>query len=139
MNKNNIIEFLKNNQKKTIFNALDIFIACGENENFNVYIDVEDKHKQHFGWVHGGVFVLLAESAASIASLFEIDIGKYEAICIEINANHLSATTGGRIFAFPKIIFKGRSIFVFEVKITDKEDKMICLSRCTMKIRRRKP
>lgn len=97
-------------------------------------IDVSEKHHQLFGYLHGGVSLLLAESAASIgAELASPE--KHHALGMEINANHLKSIREGFIRAVAEPIHKGRSTHVWSIEIRDDEGDLVCVSRCTLAIR----
>jgi 1,4-dihydroxy-2-naphthoyl-CoA hydrolase len=89
---------------------------------------------QPAGILHGGASVLLAESAASIASIINIDNQEYAAVGLEINANHLRSKSDGIVTAVATPFHKGRKTMVWDIRITDEQDKLICISRCTVAI-----
>jgi 1,4-dihydroxy-2-naphthoyl-CoA hydrolase len=95
---------------------------------------VGPKTHQPAGILHGGASVLLAETAASIASAINIDGHKYAAVGLEINANHLRSKSEGIVTAVATPLHKGRKTMVWDVKISDEEQKLICVSRCTVAI-----
>ena len=51
------------------------------------------------GVVHGGAYVVLAETVASFAANIAVDTTKYYCVGQEINANHLKSTTEGILTA----------------------------------------
>lgn len=64
---------------------------------------------QPAGILHDGASVLLAESAASSASIINIDNQEYAAVGLEINANHLRSKSEGIVTAVATPFFtKGR-------------------------------
>ncbi|NBD25720.1 hotdog fold thioesterase [Paenibacillus sp. T1] len=89
---------------------------------------------QPAGILHGGVSVLLAETAASIASELNIDSSKYAAVGLEINANHLRPKTTGRLAAVATALHRGRKTMVWDIRISDEAGKLVCISRCTVAI-----
>ncbi|GAK08683.1 ComA operon protein 2 [Geomicrobium sp. JCM 19038] len=56
------------------------------------------------------------------------------AVGLEINANHVRSKRDGHVFAVAVPVHKGRTTMIWEIKIVDEEDKLICTSRCTMAI-----
>ena len=90
-------------------------------------------HHQPFGVLHGGVSVVLAESAASVGGHLAAPEG-HSAVGIEINANHVRSMREGRLTATATPLHTGRSTQVWEVKIKDEEDRLICASRCTLAV-----
>jgi len=124
---NQINKFCKN----TLIEVLEIkFIEVGK-DFLKAKMPVTAKVHQPMGLLHGGASVALAESVGSSASLLFVDIEKYEVRGIEISANHLKSKKEGTVFATAKIIHKGKTIHLWEIKITDEEDQLISLCKLT--------
>jgi 1,4-dihydroxy-2-naphthoyl-CoA hydrolase len=94
---------------------------------------VDSRTLQPFGILHGGASVLLAETLVSCAATFVAAPGK---LCVgmEINANHLRPVTSGWVTGTARPISLGRRSQVWEVRIVDENDKLVCISRCTMAV-----
>jgi len=94
---------------------------------------VDSRTRQLFGILHGGASVLLAETLVSCAATFVVAPGK---VCVgmEINANHLRPVTSGWVTGTARPISLGRRSQVWEVRIVDDNDKLVCISRCTMAV-----
>lgn len=96
---------------------------------------VDENTLQPFGLLHGGASVALAESVASIGAWLNVVEDNKNAVGIEINANHLrSCTKGDVVTATAKPVKRGRNIHVWEIKIRDQRNKLVCVSRCTLAI-----
>ena len=94
---------------------------------------VDSRTRQPFGILHGGASVLLAETLASSAATFAASPGK-ACVGMEINANHLRPVTSGWVTGTARPISLGRRSQVWEVRIVDDDDKLVCVSRCTMAV-----
>ena len=95
---------------------------------------------QPAGLLHGGASVALAESVGSAASALFIDNNTQEIRGIEISANHIKSKRDGIVTATAKLINKGRSIHLWEIKITDEAGNLISLCKLTnMVLDRKKP
>ena len=94
---------------------------------------VDSRTCQPFGILHGGASVLLAESLVSCAATFVAAPGK-ACVGMEINANHLRPVTSGWVTGTARPISLGRRSQVWEVRIIDGNDKLVCVSRCTMAV-----
>lgn len=95
---------------------------------------VDERNVQPFRILHGGASVAVAETLCSIGAWVNIPENK-TAVGIEINANHhRSVKEGGKITAVANPIQMGRTIHVWETKITDERGKLVCTSRCTLAI-----
>jgi 1,4-dihydroxy-2-naphthoyl-CoA hydrolase len=94
---------------------------------------VDDRTRQPFGILHGGASVLLAETLVSCAATFVAGPGK-SCVGMEINANHLRPVTSGWVTGTARPISLGRRSQVWEVRIVDDEEKLVCISRCTLAV-----
>ena len=117
--------------KNTMMEALEIeFIDAGE-DFLTAKMPVNSRVHQPMGLLHGGASVALAESVGSAASIMFINPDKQEVRGIEISANHLRSKRDGIVFGTARIVHKGRSIHLWEIKITDENDKLISLCKLT--------
>lgn len=95
---------------------------------------ITDNVRQPFGLLHGGASVVLAESLGSVASGLCIDLQRWAAVGMEINANHLRSVKDGSVKAVCTAIRLGRTTHVWDIKIYDSREKLICISRHTVAI-----
>lgn len=121
-------------EKNTMLETLGIKTEILTPDCVVMTMPVTDKVKQPFGLLHGGASVALAESAASIGAWLNIDQETQAAVGLEINANHLRSKRDGVLKATATPYHKGRTTMVWDIKITDEEDKLVCISRCTVGI-----
>jgi 1,4-dihydroxy-2-naphthoyl-CoA hydrolase len=63
-----------------------------------------------------------------------LDSSKEYAAGQEINANHLRSVLSGELTGIAKIVHRGRTSQVWEIKIHDEQEKLSCISRLTMAI-----
>ncbi len=94
---------------------------------------VTPRHHQPFGYLHGGASLALAETVASIGGYLNCPPGK-GAFGLEINANHLRPVREGTLTATATPLHLGRTTHVWDVKITDERNRLICVSRCTVAV-----
>ena len=96
---------------------------------------VDHRTHQPFGILHGGASVVLAETLGSIASYLCLkDPKKQHAVGLEINANHIRSVKTGFVYGKVIPIHIGRSTQICEIKITNEENKIVCISRLTVAI-----
>ncbi len=95
---------------------------------------VDERTRQPGGVLHGGASVVLAETLASWAATFTVDRKKYYCVGQEINANHIRSVKSGWVYGTAKPLHLGRQSQVWEVKIVDENDKLVCVSRVTMAV-----
>lgn len=129
--KEEFLQFGKKICQNTLMETLEIeFTEVGE-DYLKAKMPVNPRVHQPMGLLHGGASVALAESVGSAASLMFVDVSKYEIRGIEISANHLKSKREGTVFATAKIIHKGKTIHLWEIKITDEDDNLISLCKLT--------
>jgi uncharacterized protein (TIGR00369 family) len=112
---------------------LDIELVETSPERVTASMPVTPRHHQPFGALHGGVSVVLAESVASVGAHLAAPDG-YTAVGMEVNANHVRSVRDGRVAAVGTPLHTGRTSHVWDVKIHHEDDKLICVSRCTLAI-----
>jgi uncharacterized protein (TIGR00369 family) len=113
------------------------YIDVGE-DFLTAKMPVNMRVHQPMGLLHGGASAALAESVGSAASMLFVDMEKQEVRGIEISANHLKSKREGEVFCTARIIHKGRSIHLWEIKITDEEGNLISLCKLTNMVLPRK-
>ena len=95
---------------------------------------VDKRTHQPYGLLHGGASVALAETLGSVAAHCSIDSTKQYCVGLEINANHLKGIREGFVYGTARPIHRGRSTQVWEVKITNKKQQLVCVSRITIAV-----
>jgi 1,4-dihydroxy-2-naphthoyl-CoA hydrolase len=99
---------------------------------------VDHRTKQAYGLLHGGASCVLAESVGSIASAMVIDRSRFQCVGLEINANHVHSATSGYVTGVATPLHLGKSTHVWDIKIYDDNEKMVCVSRLTVAIIQKK-
>ncbi|MBX9783433.1 MAG: hotdog fold thioesterase [Chitinophagaceae bacterium] len=95
---------------------------------------VDHRTKQPYGLLHGGASCVLAETLGSVASALVIDPEKFICVGLEINANHVRSARDGFVTGTCTPIHIGASTHVWDIKIHDEREKLICVSRLTVAI-----
>lgn len=126
------------NVKNTLMEALGITVTSVSDEGVVATMPVDHRTHQPFGLLHGGASVALAETVASLGAYYLIDHDTETCVGLEINANHIRGKKSGIVTAYGKPAHRGKTTMVWEIKIVDEEDELICLSRCTMAILKKK-
>lgn len=116
--------------KGTLMETLEIsFVDVGE--NFLIAkMPVTPRVFQPDGVLHGGATIALAESVGSAATYIFMDAKKYFVRGIEISANHVRSINEGNVFARATVVHKGRTTQLWNIQITDQEDRLI--SQCKL-------
>jgi uncharacterized protein (TIGR00369 family) len=96
-------------------------------------VKVDHKVHQPFGILHGGVSALLAEGAASIGGA--VSVGPDQIVVgTELNCSHLRSMSSGTLTATATPIRKGRTVHVWGIELTDDQDRLICVARCSLQV-----
>ncbi|NQY67596.1 MAG: hotdog fold thioesterase [Flavobacteriales bacterium] len=128
------IEAYKSYEKSGIINNLGIELISAENDSLTGKMPVDDRTKQPFGILHGGASIVLAETLGSIASGLLIDLNNYHAVGLEVNGNHIRPVDSGYVYGKAKAIHIGKKTHIWEIRITNDEGKLVCISRLTTAI-----
>ncbi|MCF6280359.1 MAG: PaaI family thioesterase [Flavobacteriaceae bacterium] len=132
MDKQKVLDHMNNVvMKNTLMETLSIkYTDLGE-DFLVATMPVNSIVHQPMGLLHGGASVALAESVGSAASHLFTDIEKYEIRGIEISANHLKSVREGVVTATARVIHKGRTTHLWEIKVTDENDNLVTLCKLT--------
>ena len=89
---------------------------------------------QPYGLLHGGASCVLAETLGSVGSALCIDQSQFKCVGIEINANHIRGVREGFVTGIASPLHIGGSTHVWDIKIYDEREKLVCVSRHTVAI-----
>ena len=129
--KEKILQYCNHVSKNTLMQTLNIEYTDAGEDFLVATMPVNPSVHQPMGLLHGGASVALAESVGSAASMIYINSELSEVRGIEISANHLKAKRDGIVTATAKIVHKGRSIHLWEIRITDESNNLISLCKLT--------
>ena len=96
-------------------------------------VPVDERTKQPYGLLHGGVSVVLAETLGSMAAVLACPPG-HRAVGLEINANHLRAVTSGWVTGTARPVHIGRTTQVWQIDMCNEAGQPTCVSRITMAV-----
>ncbi|WP_054951377.1 hotdog fold thioesterase [Numidum massiliense] len=122
------------NETGTIVDALGIQMVEASPDKMVMTMPVNGNTRQPFGLLHGGASVVLAETIASYGAWLNVDQKKEAVVGLEINANHVRSKQDGMVTGIGVPLFRGRKTMVWEIKIVDEAEKLICISRCTVAV-----
>jgi len=95
---------------------------------------VNERTRQPLGILHGGASVTLAETLGSVAANMVVDRSKYMCVGQEINANHIRPKPDGHVVGTARALHLGKRSHVWEIRITDEQDRLVCISRLTVAV-----
>jgi 1,4-dihydroxy-2-naphthoyl-CoA hydrolase len=122
------------NFKGTVMELLGIEHREITKEKIVLTLPVTPKTHHPWGALHGGVSVVLAETAATMGACMNIDQEKQFAVGLEINASHIRSKREGILTATATPVHIGHAVSVWDIQISDEQGKLICTSRCTLAI-----
>lgn len=118
--------------KQTILEALNIRVEEFCEDVIVLSMPISDATRQPYGLLHGGVNMVLAETAASFHACWGVDLNERLPVGIEINGSHLNSATSGHVRATGRVLRKSSSLIVHEVEVVHLESgKLLCVSRVT--------
>jgi 1,4-dihydroxy-2-naphthoyl-CoA hydrolase len=95
---------------------------------------VDHRTHQPAGLLHGGASVALAETLGSTGAMLCVDPAKNQVVGLEINANHVRAVRDGWVIGTARPLHRGKTTQLWEIRITDAADKLVCIARLTMAV-----
>ena len=129
--KEKILHYCNKISENTLMRTLNITYTDAGEDFLVATMPVTPAVHQPVGLLHGGASVALAESVGSAASMLFVNPEVSEVRGIEISANHLKAKRNGLVTATAKIVHKGRSIHLWEIRIVDENNNLISLCKLT--------
>ena len=128
------IEDLNRKCKDTMAEALGMrFTEIGD-DYLKIEMPVNKSTHQPYGLLHGGASAALAETVGSVASALCIDPEKQICVGIEINCNHVRGIKDGMVTATARPLHLGGSTHVWDIKVTNSKEQLICVSRLTVAV-----
>jgi uncharacterized protein (TIGR00369 family) len=122
------------------FDALyGLEIVAADAGSIRGVVEVRDGLKQPAGLVHGGVYAAIAESLASLGTaLVVIPEGK---TCMGLanQTSFMRPVTAGTIHAVAEVLHRGRTTWVWDVRISDDEGRLCAITRMTIAVRDPRP
>jgi len=109
------------------------FVAAGD-DYVSARMPVDTRTVQPYGLLHGGASVALAETLGSMAAACCVDPAKKMVVGLDINANHVRGVRSGYVTGTARPLHLGGSTQVWDIRIVDERDKLVCIARLTMAI-----
>jgi uncharacterized protein (TIGR00369 family) len=127
------LELMEARSDNTMVRHLGIeFTEIGD-DYLEARMPVDDRTKQPMGLLHGGASAALAETLGSIGANFSVEEGK-RCVGLELNANHIRAVKSGWVIGHASPLHIGRTTQVWEIRIRDEQDNLVCVSRLTLAV-----
>lgn len=137
-NKHLRIEDLQGSSQKGLVGQLGIEFTRLGPDFLEGTMPVDHRTKQPAGLLHGGASVALAETLGSVGAYLTVDPEHHQVVGLEINANHVRSARSGHVTGVARPIHRGRTTQVWDIRITDGEGKLVCISRLTVAVTSKK-
>lgn len=108
------------------------FLEVGD-DFIRARVPVDDRTRQPFGILHGGVSVVLAETLGSTGAGCTVPPG-YRAVGLDINANHIRSVSAGWVTGTARPVHLGRTTQVWQIELVNDQGQLSCISRITMAV-----
>lgn len=131
------LDILNATNKNTLMEHLNIVYTQLGEDTISATMPVCHFTHQPLGMLHGGASVVLAETLGSVAANFAVDDDSY-CVGLDINANHIRSMRSGHVIGTTNPIHIGVSTQVWQINITDERDRLVCTSRLTIAVKKKR-
>lgn len=128
------MEFNDTLKVESLLKTMGMELLSNEQGEIRMRMPITPVVHQPYGYLHGGATVALCETVASLGTAAMLDLNEEVGMGLEINANHVSSAKDGFATAVGTILHQGRTTHVWDIKVYDDNNKLLCISRCTVAI-----
>jgi 1,4-dihydroxy-2-naphthoyl-CoA hydrolase len=128
------IDQINASSRNTLVDTLGMRVTEVGEDFIRGTMPVDARTRQPFGLLHGGASVALAETLGSLAGNLCLDTAREVAVGLDINANHIRAVTQGVVIGTARALHIGRATQVWEIRIEDEKQRLVCISRLTLAV-----
>ena len=108
---------------------VEVGIGCSR-----LVVDLDRKHLQPFGLVHGGVFASIIDAAAFWAVYYDIEDQNDGLTTVDLKLNYLAPATSGKLVAKGRRIKLGRTLGYAEAEVRSETDRILAHGTSTVMI-----
>src|SRR4030081_396638 len=123
------LEELNTGRTGTILEHIGVEFTQIGDDFVRATMPVDARTHQPFGLLHGGASVALAETLGSVGGMLTLDPAVEVAVGLDINANHLRGVKSGTVTGTARSLHLGRTTQVWEIRIEDEAQRLVCISR----------
>jgi uncharacterized domain 1 len=128
------LDALNGLSKNTMVEHLGIEFTAIGSDSIEAKMPVDARTHQPFGLLHGGASVALAETLGSVAAACCVDGTRQFCVGLDINANHIRGVKQGYVKGTTRPLHIGKTTQVWEIRIVNDHDELVCISRITMAV-----
>lgn len=101
----------------------------------HAHVDIDERHHQPFGVVHGGVWCAIVETVASVAGLINVAADGNAVVGVHNATDFLRTHRHGRVDVYGEPVHLGRTQQLWQVRITRAEDdKPVALGQVRLQV-----
>jgi uncharacterized protein (TIGR00369 family) len=104
------------------------FVKAAPNE-FVAEIEIDERHLQPYGIVHGGVYAGMIETLCSTGAALNVYSEGKSAVGLENTTSFLRAVRSGTLRGTARPVLTGRRSHVWEAQVTDDRDRLVATGR----------
>jgi 1,4-dihydroxy-2-naphthoyl-CoA hydrolase len=128
------LEELNRLNSGNLLGHLGIEFVAIDSDSLTARMPVDHRTTQPFGLLHGGASVALAESVGSFAAFLALRDDSKTTVGLEVNANHLRPVIAGFVYGVARPLHLGRTIQVWDIRISDENMRLVCVARLTVAV-----
>ena len=121
--------------ERTLIGMLGVEVVEVTDDVVRGRMPVEDRIRQPYGIVHGGAMTAIAESLSSMGTAQGVLAEGKIAMGQEINASFMRPISSGHVNALARVRRRGRTVWNWDIEITDDEGRLCALLRATIAVR----
>jgi 1,4-dihydroxy-2-naphthoyl-CoA hydrolase len=107
----------------------------GSADVVRAHVGVADHLLQPVGLVHGGVFASIAEALASYGTNLAVNADGEIGLGMSNHSTFLRPVRAGTVHAVARPRHRGRTTWVWDVELTDDDERLCAVSRVTIAVR----
>ena len=131
VNQSELLKEINKMSSNTLMETLDIVLTEIGDNYVICKMPVNSSVHQPAGILHGGATAALVETVGSFASRYFIKDKDLAIRGVEITTNHVRSISEGFVYAKASNIHMGRTMQIWEVRVTDRSEKLISIGKLT--------
>ena len=131
--KNITLDALNKRLENTLASHLGMEVTEFGDHYLIMKMPVDKRTIQPLGLLNGGASMALAETVGSLAANITVSDDK-ACVGLDINGNHIKSAREGYVYGKAVPLHIGNRTHVWEIKITDESENLICIARLTVAV-----
>src|SRR5215471_15279831 len=105
--------------------AMGIRLLRANADEVTAELEIDERHRQAYGIVHGGVYSGMVETVSSVAAALWASRHQQSVVGLENHTSFLNAVREGKLFATARPLMRGRRTQVWEATVTDSAGRAV--------------